>query len=84
MAPNSDLDLQWRGELVRGRFLEEVTFKLRPDYGVGVTKGLEDSEDKSVLGGETFTKLGRQKGTENAGWGMEYDMESSGNTLERP
>lgn len=45
--------------MVRGRFLEEVIFKLRFDYGVGVIKGLEDFEDKSVLGGEIFIKFGR-------------------------
>lgn len=38
MASNSDLGLQWGGELVRERFLEEVTFKLRPEYGIGVTR----------------------------------------------
>lgn len=39
MAPNSDLGLQWGGELLRERLLEKVTFKLRSSYRVGATKG---------------------------------------------
>ena len=39
----SDLDLQWCGELVKERFLQEVTFKLR--HGTAVPKDVESSED---------------------------------------
>ena len=38
--------------MVKERFLEEVTFKLR--HGVVVTKGVESSEDQNVLGGENI------------------------------
>lgn len=43
MTPESDLDLQWRGELVKERFLVDVKFKLQ--HGTGVPKDAESSED---------------------------------------
>ena len=43
MTPESDLGLQWCGELVKERFLQEVTFKVR--HGTAVPKDVESSEE---------------------------------------
>lgn len=51
MTPNSDLDLQWGGELIKERFLEEVTFNKTWNRSY---KSVESSEDQNVLGGENM------------------------------
>ena len=42
MTPELDLGLQWCGELIKERFLQEVTFKVR--HGTAVPKDMESSE----------------------------------------